>query len=435
MRNSLQYHLSRVLIIAILAAGSLASIASFYFAYSEAQEFQDDALRQIAAEGISQQPDARQLAMANQSVSDPESRVRLIHVPGDAIPTWLPPHIPNGFYTFDTQEGRVRVFIRSALHGQLAVVQLTDARDEIAMDSALRTLVPLLLLIPVLIWLVIRIVRDKLSGLRALSADLERQTGSALQPLSGHNLPDEVRPFVHAINGLLVRVGEVLASQRRFIADAAHELRSPLTALSLQVQNLRKASSLDEAQARTEPLWLGIERAKHLTEQLLSLARAQAGDIRQEEVNLSVLVRDLIAEYLPVAHVKAIDLGLDEQGPVVLSGSAGAFRLILKNALDNAIRYTPSGGEVTVRLRQEELSVIVDVIDSGPGIPVEERERVFSPFYRGADSQGDGTGLGLAIARDAAQRLGGEVCLATPPSGKGLIFRYRQPIHTPAEGG
>lgn len=434
MRSSLQYHLSRVLIIAILVAGSVASVASFYFAYSEAQEFQDDALRQIAAEGVDQPPNARQLAAANQSVSDPESRVRLIHLPGDTRPAWLPPQTSNGFYTCDTPDGRVRVFIRAAPYGQLAVVQLTDARDEIAMDSALRTLIPLLLLIPVLIGLVIRIVRDKLSGLRALSADLERQTGTELQSLAAKNLPDEIRPFVQAINGLLTRVGEVLANQRRFIADAAHELRSPLTALSLQVQNLRKADSLAEAQLRTEPLWLGIERAKHLTEQLLSLARAQAGDTRQGEVNLSVLVRELMAEYLPLAEAKAIDLGLDEQGLVILYGSEGGFRLILKNALDNAVRYTPSGGEVTVRLRQGQEGVVLEVIDSGPGIPAEEREQVFLPFYRGADSHGEGSGLGLAIARDAAQRLGGEVSLDTRAGGKGLVFRYRQPVSTHAAG-
>lgn len=428
MRNSLQYHLSRVLILAILAAGSLASLASFYFAYTEAQEFQDDALRQIAAEGIGQRVDAGQMAAANQSVSDPESRVRLIHLPDDPRPAWLPSPVQNGYYTFEAPDGRVRVFIRSAPRGQLAVVQLTDARDEIAIYSALRTLIPLIILIPVLIWLVIRIVRDKLAGLRALSADLEQQTGLELQGLSEHNLPDEIIPFVAAINGLLARVGQVLVNQRRFIADAAHELRSPLTALSLQVQNLRKADSLAEARVRTEPLRLGIERAHHLTEQLLNLARVQAGEANKQRVNLSQLTRELMAEYLPLAEARRIDLGLEEASPVEVQASPGAWRLILKNALDNAIRYTPAGGEVTIRLYKTNLEVVLEVIDSGTGIPEVEREQVFAPFYRGANSAAEGSGLGLAIARDAAHRLGGVVSLDTPAGGQGLVFCYRQAL-------
>ncbi len=427
MKNSLQFHLSRMLAIAILAAGLPASLASFYFAYSEAQEFQDDALRQIAILSMNAPIDAHLLAVANASLSDPEARIKIIRLPSPARPVWLPVHASDGFHTLDNGHGRVRVFI-AAVPGndRLAVIQPTDARDEIAFDSALRTLLPLLLLLPLLIGLVIRIVHEKLAGMRRLSAQLDRQSATHLSPLPQENLPDELAPLVQAINGLLTRVTMMVASQRRFIADAAHELRSPLTALSLQVQNLEQAPTRAEAASRITRLREGLERARHLIEQMLSLAQAQASSLEKEPVHLSRLARDLIAEYLPLAEAKAIDLGLEEDEPLVLESSLPHLRFILKNGLDNALRYTPQGGEVTVRICHADDACWIDVIDSGPGLPDGEKERVFAPFYRLPDAPGEGSGLGLAIARDAAERLGGQLSLERRDDAPGLIFRYRQ---------
>ena len=218
-----------------------------------------------------------------------------------------------------------------------------------------------------------------------------------------------------------------MGQQRYFVADAAHELRSPLTALSLQVQNLQKAESLEGMKARILPLRDGIERARKLTEQLLNLARIQAKTLEVMPVDISALSRVLIAEYLPIAEVKGIDLGLEEAVQLTLSGTLENFQLILKNALENALQYTPSGGQVTIRL----LDSVNDksgfeIIDNGPGIPVSEQQRVFDRFYRLPGAPGGGSGLGLAIAMEAAACQGGSVSLLSRPDGPGLIFRYLQ---------
>lgn len=428
MNRSLQRHLSLMLALAILVIGVAASLVSFYFAYAEAEEFQDDALRLIAAMSAGNAVDTKLLDSANRSVSDAESRVQIIRLPHDAPPAWLPADITDGFHTLDASANRMRVFVRDAPHGgRIAIAQLTDARDEIARDSALRTLIPLLLLLPILVGLVVVIVRRELAGIRQLSASLDTQSAERPQPLSELDLPEEIAPFVQAINRLLARVNRMVDGQRRFIADAAHELRSPLTALSLQVQNLESTASLDAMRERVVPLKTGIQRARHLTEQLLSLARTQASVVTIEKIDLSKLARELIADYLPLAEAKGIDLGLEEDCSIYLTSELGPLRLILKNALDNAIRYAPKNGNVTLRLAKDEDGVVIEVLDSGPGIPASEQQSVFDPFYRLADTPGEGSGLGLAIVRDAAARLGGAVSLE-PRQGVGTVFRYRQDI-------
>jgi two-component system OmpR family sensor kinase len=242
---------------------------------------------------------------------------------------------------------------------------------------------------------------------------------------AGDDLPDEITPFVHAINRLLARVNLLIGQQRRFVADAAHELRSPLTALSLQAQNLMHAGSLDAVRERVVPLQDGIERARHLTEQLLSLARTQASVAEESMIDVSEMARELIAERLPLAEAKGIDLGLEETATFFMRGSREALRLIVSNALENALKYTPKGGEVTLRLLSDGNGDVIEVVDNGPGIPISERERVLDAFYRVPGADGEGSGLGLAIAREAAIRLGGIVSLHERCGGTGLVFRYR----------
>jgi two-component system OmpR family sensor kinase len=431
MKRSLQRHLSLMLGSAVLLSGLLAAIASFALAYTEAKEFQDDMLRQIATlkvAGVSESrlPEMPKIASGDREISDPESRVMLIHTPGDARPAWLPTGLAPGFHTLDADSGQLRVFIRdTAASGRTVVAQPTDARDEIAINSALHTLIPLLLLLPLLAWLVMRIVRTELAPIACISRSLDEQPADRPQAIVDAGLPDEITPFVHAINRLLERVNHLMEQQRRFIADAAHELRSPLTALSLQAQNLQQAGSLDAVRERVVPLRTGIERAHKLTEQLLSLARTQAGVNGAVDVAVSVLARELIAEFLPYAETKNIDLGLEEIAPLTLCGATDALRLIIKNALENALKYTPVGGEVTLRLRADDTDALIEVVDSGPGIPASERERVFDAFYRLAGAE-EGSGLGLAIAREAAARLHGAVSLHARPEGHGLVFRYQQ---------
>ncbi len=427
MTHSLQRHLSLMLGIAVLLSGLVAGLASFILAYGEAKEFQDDMLRQITvlngkgALGYGR-PQETDIAM-----DDQESRILIIQLPPNPRPDWLPAGLRPGFHTLDSSLGRLRVFIHDTPAGKRTVVaQPTDVPDEIATNSALRTLIPLLLLLPVLAWLIVRIAQREFAPVARLSRNLDSQAADRPGPVSDAGLPNEITPFVHAINRLLERVNQLMARQRRFIADAAHELRSPLTALSVQAQNLLQADSLEAMKERVGPLQAGIERARQLTEQLLSLARAQAGAAEEAVINIPAMVRELIGEFLPRAEAKKIDLGLDEHARFSLRAAPQSLRLILGNALDNALKYTPAGGEVTVRLLAEGDTAVVEIVDNGPGIPREERERVFDAFYRMPGSTMTGSGLGLAIARESASRLGGVVTLREREHGPGLVFSYRQ---------
>lgn len=429
MSNSLQQRLSVWLSIAIVVTGFLATGVSFWLAYDEAQELQDNSLRQIALLSGDGAADSVSSVTRRQprSDNDPETRIMVIHLPRDPRPGWLAGDLPPGFHTLNAGEARLRVFVRDTSSGRRTVVaQPTDARDELAINSALRTLIPLLLLLPVLVWLIVRIVRSELAPITRLSRSLDEQPADRPQPIADDTLPDEITPFVHAINRLLERVNHLMGQQRRFIADAAHELRTPLTALSIQAQNVKQADSLEAAHERVVALQAGIERARQLTEQLLNLARTQAGTSEASMVNISAMARELIAEYLPMAEAKRIDLGLEEIAPLSLRTSPESLRLILRNALENALKYTPEGGEVTLRLLSDHDSAVIEVVDNGPGIPDSERERVFDPFYRLSGASGEGSGLGLSIAREAAIRQGGTVSLHERQGGSGLVFRYRQ---------
>lgn len=432
MKRSLQKRLSLELGSTILFAGLIAAAISFWFTYSEAKEFQDDMLRQIAVLSIGDtapisQLNTEALSTSDEILSDPESRVAIIHLPSDARPNWLDSNIGAGLHTLDADDENLRVFVHIYPSGERTVAfQPTAARDEIAANNALHTLIPLLLLLPILGWLVMRIIRKELAPINLLATSLDAQAADRLQPLQDGDIPDEITPFIHAINRLLERTNQLIAQQKRFIADAAHELRSPLTALSVQAQNLQQAASLRIAQERGVALQAGIERTKKLTEQLLTLAGTQIETNQDSVISLATMARTLIAEYAPMAEAKYIDLGLEEIASFPIRASFDTLWLILKNALENALKYTAKGGEVTIRLFTSDGDVVIEIVDNGSGIPLAEHERVFDAFCRMPDTQGEGSGLGLVIAREAATRLGGVVSLHNRQDCSGLIFRYKQ---------
>jgi len=413
----------------ILLAAVAAALASFILAYLEATEFQDDLLRQIAVLANKKAAaSSGDRAPAGVTLSDPESRISVI-LPSEPRPDWLPQTLAPGFHRLASKAGPLRVFVH-AQEGSgrsIIVAQPTETRDEIALDSALHTLVPLLLLLPVIAWLILRIVRHELAPIGNLARHLDAQPADRPGPMSDVEVPDEIRPFVQAINRLLNRVGDLIRQQRRFIADAAHEIRSPLTALSVQAQNLGHAKTLEAARERLLPLQAGIERARKLSEQLLSLARLQSGTQLSTEVDVSALARELIAEHLALAQAKGVDLGLEEIALVRVAAMPDSLRLILRNGLENALKYAPKDGEVTLRIDADPEYAIIEVIDDGPGIPAAERARVLEPFSRLEQPSREGSGLGLSIAREAASRLGGTLELAERSGGRpGLTFRYRQ---------
>lgn len=433
MRRSLQRRLTWMLGIAIMVSGLISAVISFVLAYTEAKEFQDDMLRQIAhlappGTNISPAVKGDYPKQINPILHDKESLIDVIHMPEDTRPDWLAKDLPPGLHTLQTGENWSRVFLSKGPSDNLTVVvQSTESRDEIAINSALRAFAPSLLFLPVMAWLIMYIVRSELTTVRKLAKNLDAQPTAQPLQLSDKDIPGEIIPFVQAINRLLERVTNLMGQQQRFVADAAHELRSPLTALSLQAQNLQMSGTLEDMHARILPLKEGIERARKLTEQLLNLAKIQARPADTTIVDISEMSRTLIAEYLPLAESKGIDLGLNEEMVLALEGTPGNFQMILKNALENALQYTPSGGQVTIRLLHPSDGIAgFEILDNGTGIPVSELTRVFDRFYRLPGSLGGGSGLGLAIATEAAASQGGSLSIFNRSDGPGLIFRYLQ---------
>jgi len=287
---------------------------------------------------------------------------------------------------------------------------------------ALRTMLPLLVLMPLLILLIWITVGRGLKPLNVVASAVGMRSAEALQPLPEHGLPTEVKPLVSALNELLARLGRSLSFQRSFIADAAHELRTPLAAVQLQIQVAERTRTDDERAAAFAQLKGGVDRATRLVEQLLALARYEPEAAEQPfaPVNLTDIARDVVVERAPIADAKEIDLGLSSVAPTQIMGDAEALRVMLGNLVDNAIHYTPTRGTVDLEVRtQSNVSCLV-VTDTGPGIPPAERERVFDRFYRGDTAGQTGSGLGLAIVRRVAQRHRASIELGEGSGGRGL---------------
>jgi len=232
-------------------------------------------------------------------------------------------------------------------------------------------------------------------------------------------LPQEIEPLAAELNRLLARLDEAFAAQRAFIADAAHELRSPLTALRLQLQLLDRAPDAAARRTAQDSLGAAVERAIHLVEQLLTLARSDPGESAGgfERLDLAAAAAQALTETHALAESRHIDLSLEREGDVPVRGDRDALRTLARNLVDNAVRYTPSGGSVRVLCHAEAAGAKLEVIDTGPGIAAADRARVFDRFYRRANANETGTGLGLAIVKAIAARHGAQIVLDDAPSG------------------
>jgi len=439
MRNSLQFRLSLWMAVLLLATAVAAGVVSFFWALHEANELQDDLLEQTAALVLAGQlainpvepvvePGSPQLRVVVELVDTVAGEPRVNGIGR------LPRDLPDGLDTHVAEGRPWRMLLTHLADGRRFIVaQQTDRRDDIAQDSALAALVPLIALLPVLLLLIRVVIRSTLQPIAQASHQLDRQGDAALVDMPAGDMPDEVRPFVTSINALLRRLTESLEQQRRFIADAAHELRSPITALTVQAENLEHAEMSPEARRRFVPLREGLSRSRALLEQLLSLARAQArpgvGGARdaavQPPVALHEVVREVVSDLVAMAEAGNVDLGVTRLDAVHVAGTPVDLHTLVRNAVDNAVRYTPAGGRVDVSIERADGHALLRVDDTGRGIPPDQRERVFDAFYRVVGTQPTGSGLGLSIARGIAQRLGGQITLGTAPGG-GLRFEYRQ---------
>lgn len=422
LSESVQLRLSLALSLTIVLVAVAASAFVFVSALDEAHELQDDTLRQVAMLYDRQHMTLHYPEGPALEGDDEESRVIIQHLAdgsqalanGDeTLPLPLPATLVDGLATVDVGGEAFRVLVHSTSRGErIAVAQEVGARDKDARESAWRSLLPFLILFPVLLLVVGDLVRKLFRPIASLAAEIDRRGEQLLHPIDEQHLPAEVRPFVVAINRLLARVAQAMDGQRRFVADAAHELRSPMTALSLQAERLAACSLQVSARERLLPLCQGIERSRQLIDQLLSLAAAQAAVPRpQARIGVHAVYRRVLEDLLPLAEQKHLDIGVEDSADVQLLINPMDLFTLIKNLVDNAIRYTPAGGTIDLCLAQTDTCVCLQVKDSGPGISVEEHDRVFDPFYRTLGSGETGSGLGLSIVRAIAERVGAKVAL------------------------
>jgi two-component system OmpR family sensor kinase len=423
LRDSVQLRLSITLSLAILIVALLAGAFAFVSAFDEAHEMQDDVLRQVAAL-FDRQHMTLQYPSADSIVSDDDDAKVIVQYLADSekasgnndavIPLPFPTTLADGLSTLTIAGEQFRVLVRTTAEGRrIVVAQEADVRDKEARESAWRSLLPFLILFPVLLVVVGDLVRKLFRPIATLSAEIDQRDKQALHPINESHLPTEIRPFVVAINRLLKRVEQAMEAQRRFIADAAHELRSPMTALSLQAERLKATQMSADAAERFLPLAQGIERSRKLIEQLLALAAAQSITERpQASVSIHAVFRRVLEDLLPLAEHKNIDIGVESLMDVQVIINEMDLFILLKNLVDNAIRYTPSGGRVDLKVGLDRETVIIEIKDSGPGISVAEQRLVFDPFYRSLGTDETGSGLGLSIVTAIADRTGARIRLS-----------------------
>ncbi len=408
LRQSLQVRLGLAFSAVTLLTAAVAGSIAFYDTYRETLAWQDDVLRQTAAYINPQIP----APVLPDQDNDARIFIQTPATPADGEQPLVQTASGTGFDTREIDGDRYRVYIHPTAHGAVAVMQETEYREDLAQRAAINSALPLLLLVPLLGLLGMVIMYRALRPLWQLSQQLDRRQDADLTPLSNAQLPSEIHGFVSAINRMLAKTEAAMQQQQRFIADAAHELRSPMTALSLQAERLAQHPLPPETAERLQQLQHGIRRNRELLAQLLSLARSQAGSHgQQQHLNTTDLLRRVIETLLPLAEAKQQEIGVTDDAGISLVADSGELETLLQNLADNAIRYSPPGSRIDLAARRQDDWLVLSVEDNGPGIDAEQRQRVCDPFYRIPGSGEDGTGLGLAIADTIVRRYGGRLVL------------------------
>ena len=412
LKQSLQVRISIALILMFLPLSIIAGAFSYYQTYHEAEELQDDLLRQTAAYINPKTTDYTKIGSENHI---------LIQTFGQEDTVPLSDTLGEGFHTIkggvddddDDDDDEYRAYIRQTPQGKIAVLQETEYRDDLAATAAYQSVLPLLIALPLMILLTVWITYRAMRPVKTLSASLGKRRSDDLSPLDGEAVPSEIQGFVTAINQLLQRTGENIRRQQRFIADAAHELRSPLTALSLQAERLTKLPQSDEAREQTGLILQSIQRNRHLLEQLLTHARAQGSETQRNltDISLQAQFRRVLQELMPLALDKQQDIGVAVENDLRIRADDTEIYTLIKTFTDNAIRYTPAGGRIDIGFSETPTTLTIWVEDDGPGIPAAERSRVTDAFYRILGTEQQGTGLGLSIADAIAKRYGGKLIL------------------------
>lgn len=436
LMRSLRARLLAFLLAAIVLAGGIQAAVTYRTVLREADAIFDYHMQQMALSLRSGLPPSAAVSGLGPSEQNFDFVVQVWTQDGQRIfesadEALLPQLAVLGFAEVNARGTTYRVLSMQTRGLVIQVAQDMAARRQMAGSLALRTVAPVALMAPLLMLVVWWVVSGSLAPVSRVRRQVASRQPDDLSPVGEEGLPEEVRPLVAELNLLFERVRRAFDAQKHFVADAAHELRSPLAALKLQVQLLRRASDPAAHEQAVQRLAAGIDRAARLVEQLLTLARNEAqaaAGAEAAQVDLTALAREAIADAVPGAESRRIDLGLARADAVCLAGHVDALRILLRNLVDNAVKYTPEGGRVDVTVQQEEGGgALLVVEDSGPGLAESDRERVWDRFYRAPDAGASGSGLGLAIVRSVAQLHGAELALDRSATLGGLRVRVQFP--------
>jgi two-component system OmpR family sensor kinase len=426
--KSLRNRLLLLLGVAIITANLIQFAASFSAAMGQANRLFDAQMRQIA----------EYLILSNGSPDAEDSDIRThfdlvvqiwradkVKVYQERQHRMLPHRAEPGFSNVHLDNGEWRVFAAPFEGGVVQVAQKLAARQAEAITLAVNTLWPMLLVSVLLLAAMAYVVSAALRPLKSAGKELAGRDARSLDPVSVGTVPAEVQPVFLALNNLLARVSDALAQQHQFIANAAHELRSPLTVLKVQLQLLSRAGDEAARQTALQSLSQAIERSSRMVEQLLALAREDA--LNQTlpaptSADLVASATEAIIDIADLAARKHIDLTFLNATPVNVAIDPDGLQILLRNLLDNAVRYTPAEGAVTISVERVGEQGILQIADSGPGIADDELAHVTERFYRVPGTSESGSGLGLAIVATIVERAGAELALHNSSTG-GLVAR------------
>lgn len=424
--------LKRALLATLLAVLVLATLAAAISAYLEASDIQDETLLSVAKLIETNQIGARHDTELFDDDDLDDSAVSVWEMGRkNRLGLLIKKPLKKGFHTVHEEEDFWRVYVtrKNSSNQQYVVAQKSSVSAELALKSAVNTAIPLLLLFLLVPLLITLIVRHSFKPLNRLSNKVETSHSLKLDLASETEIPVEVLPFVSAIDSLLEKNEAYNDTQRRFIADAAHELRTPITALSLEIENVQSAKSEEIKTERQAALAKSVTRLQRLVNQLLDLARAQSSmENNKSTISFNELVKTQIAELYFLAEEKEIDLSVIRNEPVEVSDINYQLQHLIRNAISNAIKFAPVNGTVDVELYQENGNAVFCVIDNGPGVLPENLVKLHEPFYRpDVQTSTKGAGLGLAICHEIAMRLHGQLMLDNVMP-TGFRFRYYQPL-------
>lgn len=432
--TSIRRRLLTYLLTGLIFAALLAGAGGYVKAREEVNELFDYQLKQLAqsfrspAFGPLSMPKPLKTEAEDEIVVQVWDKTGALHFTS-AIGASLPAIKTPGFDNVSWRNETWRAYLIIDQDRVIQAAQALSARHEMSADFALRNLLPSLFLIPVLAILIWITVGRGLRPLRDITASLDKRSPEALDPLPLAHLPSEVQPMVTALNILLGRLGQALESQRQFVADAAHELRTPLAALQMQAHILERTDAEEDRAVALSELNAGLKRTARVVHQLLTMAKLEPRGVQPvfSSIDLSRVVKQVVAEHARLASSAHIDLGTDCHERVMLMADPSQIHVLLDNLLANAVTYTPPGGKVDVTVYQRDDVAVLEIVDTGKGIPREERARVFDRFYRAIENDQPGSGLGLAIVKKIADLHGATIALSDGDRHRGLRVTIRFP--------